>query len=138
MHEGLCKKSIIREKEVLQAENFIYFFTACGFFIGLIFSILNFSAPFDILIYCAGITLFFYLFIHVVAINFIDFSTFSKTIFNKKEHEEISDYFIRELDVRENRLDSMLLDLDKIDKEYKSKIYLNSASEGVDEYKKAA
>jgi len=120
---------------VLQAENFIYFFTVCGFFIGLMFSILNFSEPSDILFYCSGITLFFYLFIHIIVINFIDFSKFGKMIFDKKEHEEISDYFIRELDVREVKLDSVLLDLESMSKK---QMNLNSIGKESDEYKKAA
>ena len=120
---------------MLQTENFIYFFTVCGFFIGLMFSILNFSDPGDILLYCSGITLFFYLFIHVVVINFIEFSMYSKMIFDKKEHENISDYFIRELDIRESKLDSMLLDLDNMDKK---QMNLNKINKNGDEYKKAA
>ncbi|MFK5880848.1 MAG: hypothetical protein QM482_01430 [Sulfurospirillum sp.] len=123
---------------MLQTENFIYFFTVCGFFIGIIFSILNFSSPGDILLYTSGITLFFYLFVHIVAINFVDFSRFGRMIFDKKEHEEISDYFIKELDARENRLDSMLLDLEKMNRNYKKHIYSNSIGENGDGYKKAA
>ena len=123
---------------MLQTENFIYFFTVCGFFIGLMFSVLNFSAPGDILLYTGGITLFFYLFVHIVAINFVDFARFGINMFDKKEHEEISDYFIKELDIRENRLDSMLLDLDKMNKNYKKQKYSNNIGENGDGYKKAA
>jgi len=123
---------------VLQIENFIYFFTVCGFFIGLIFSIVTFSAPSDILLYSSGITLFFYLFIHIVAINFIDFSRFEKNIFNKKGHEEMSDYFIKELDTREVRLDKMLLDLEKMNRRHKKNKNLNNIGKSEDEYKKAA
>lgn len=127
-------------------ENFIYFFTVCGFFIGLMFSVLNFSDPTDIMIYTCGITLFFYLFMHIVAINFIDFSKFGKMIFDKREHEEISNYFIKELDLRENRLDSMLLELDKMNKKYKELIeaeaetnaVVENENENADEYEKAA
>ena len=123
---------------MLQIENFIYFFTACGFFIGLMFSIVNFSAPGDILLYSGGITLFFYLFIHVIAINFIDFSRFGNNIFDKKGHEEMSDYFIKELDIRESKLDTMLLDLERMNRRYKKNRNLNNIGKSEDEYKKAA
>ena len=123
---------------MLQIENFIYFFTVCGFFIGLIFSILNFSTPSDILLYSGGITLFFYLFIHIVAINFIDFSKFGKNIFDKKQHEEMSDYFIKELDTRESKLDTMLLDLERMNRRYKKNRSSNNIGKSEDEYKKAA
>jgi len=110
----------------------------CGFFIGLIFSILNFNAPGDILFYSCAVTLFFYLFVHVIAINFVDFSRFSKMIFDKKEHEEISDYFIKELDIREKRLDRMLLELERNNNNYKKIKEQNGVSGNVNGYKKAA
>lgn len=123
---------------MLQIENFIYFFTVCGFFIGLTFSIVNFSAPSDILLYTGGITLFFYLFIHIVAIYFIDFSRFGKNIFDKKGHEEMSDYFIKELDIRESKLDTMLLDLERMNRRYRKNKNFNNIGKSKDEFKKAA
>jgi len=103
---------------MMSPNNFIYFFTVCGFFIGLIFTVLNFSLPEDILLYTAEITLFFYLFIHVVIMNFIDVRRFGSSLFNKKEYEEVSEYFVTELDGREKRMDSLLLEVDKMNKQY--------------------
>ncbi len=124
---------------MLQTENFIYFFTVCGFFIGVIFSVLNFSAPADILMYSGAITLFFYLFVHIAAINFVDYSRIGKMMFNKKEYEEISDYFIKELDVREDKLDSMLLELDRINKIYAAqKQKATQVTQDAEQYHKAA
>ncbi len=99
---------------MISPKNYIYFFTVSGFFIGLIFSVLNFSTPEDIILYTAGITLFFYLFIHVVIMNFVDMRHFGGRIFNKKEYEKISDYFITELDSREKRMDVLLLEVEKM------------------------
>jgi len=98
----------------LRVENFIYFFTICGFFIGLVFSIINFSEPEYILFYTAIITLFFYLLIHVVIANFLDIKTLSKNIFNKTKYEEISDYFIYEMEVREKKINSLVNVIEKI------------------------
>ena len=123
---------------MLQTENFIYFFTVCGFFIGVVFSVLNFSNAGDILFYSGGITLFFYLFIHIVAINFVDYSRMGKMMFDKKEYEEISDYFIKELDTRENRMDSMLLELDRINKKYVAKQRTAQKQDDGEQYHKAA
>ncbi len=123
---------------MLQTENFIYFFTVCGFFIGLMFSVLNFSSPWEILLYCGAITFFFYLFIHVVAINFVDFSKLGRMMFDKKEYEEISDYFIKELDYRENKLDSMLLDIEKMNKRHERGISTNNIQKARVEHQNAA
>lgn len=103
---------------MISPNNFIYFFTVCGFFIGLIFTILSFSSPGDILLYTAEITLFFYLFIHLAIMNFVDVKRFGVNLFNKKEYEEVSEYFITELDSREKRMDSLLLEVEKMNKKY--------------------
>ena len=107
---------------MIRPENFIYFFTVCGFFIGLIFTILNFSRAEDIVWYTAEITLFFYLFIHVAIMNFVDIRKFGNSLFNKQEYEEVSEYFVSELDVREKRMDSLLLEVDRMNKKYEEAI----------------
>jgi len=122
---------------VISPNNFIYFFTVCGFFIGMIFSIINFSLPEDILLYTANITLFFYLFIHVAIMNFVDIKRFGVNLFNKKEYEEVSDYFISELDSREKRMDALLLEVEKMNIKYEQESK-NEKMKKVDEYQKAA
>ena len=107
---------------MIRPENFIYFFTVCGFFIGLIFTVLNFSKAEDIVLYTSEITLFFYLFIHVVIMNFVDIKKFGKALFDKQEYEDIREYFVSELDVREKRMDSLLLEVDKMNKKYEEAI----------------
>jgi len=122
---------------VISPNNFIYFFTVCGFFIGLIFTIINFSMPEDIVLYTAEITLFFYLFIHVIIMNFIDIKRFGISLFNKKEYEEVSEYFISELDTREKRMDALLLEVEKMNIKYEQELK-NQKKQKVDEHQKAA
>jgi len=117
--------------------NFIYFFTVCGFFIGLIFTIINFSMPEDIILYTAEITLFFYLFIHVVIMNFVDIKRFGVSLFNKKEYEEVSEYFVSELDFREKRMDALLLEVEKMNIKYELESK-NEKKPEVNAHKKAA
>ncbi|MBL0686435.1 MAG: hypothetical protein JJV95_06540 [Sulfurospirillum sp.] len=99
-------------------DNFIYFFTVCGFFIGLIFSIINFTLPENILLYTLEITFFFYLLAHISVINFMDAKDFGLKLFDKKEYEKISDYFGIELDNREKAMDALLLEIEKMNKEH--------------------
>jgi len=47
-------------------ENFVYFFTVQGFFIGIIFGILKSFDAQGLLVYTFFITIFFYLFSHVI------------------------------------------------------------------------
>jgi len=122
---------------VVSPNNFIYFFTVCGFFIGLIFSIINFSIPEDIIFYTAEITLFFYLFIHIVIMNFVDIKRFGISLFNKKEYEEVSEYFIAELDTREKRMDALLLEVERMNIKYEQESKHEKELEA-NAYKKAA
>jgi len=122
---------------MVSPNNFIYFFTVSGFFIGMIFTIINFSMPEDIIMYTAEITLFFYLFIHVVIMNFIDIKKFGASLFNKKEYEEVSEYFISELDSREKRMDALLLEVEKMNIKYEQESK-NEKEQEVNAHKKAA
>lgn len=121
---------------MLRSENFIYFFTVSGFFIGLIFSILNFSTPEDILIYTGVVTFSFYIFIHIVVMNFVDIKRFGVGLFNKKEHENVNEYFITELDSREKAMDNLLLELEKMNFKYEKSLHNSSEQKG-SEHKKA-
>ena len=72
------------------------------------FSIANFNDPFYILFYTSLITLFFYLLIHLSIAGFLDIRNLSKNIFDKQKYEEVSDYFIYELENRENKINSLV------------------------------
>ena len=105
----------------MRIENFIYFFTICGFFIGLVFSIINFNDPMYILFYTFLITLFFYLLIHLSIASFLDIKSLSKNIFDKSKYEEVSDYFIYELENREKKINSLVNVTENISREKKSR-----------------
>lgn len=92
----------------IRPENMIYFLTACGFFIGLMFCIINMSEPIDIILYTLEITLFFYLLSHVSVMNFTDSGNNTQKFFRKQEFEDVSEYFINEIENRENRMDVLL------------------------------
>ncbi|NPA74291.1 MAG: hypothetical protein GXO12_06215 [Epsilonproteobacteria bacterium] len=120
----------------MRVENFIYFFTICGFFIGLVFSIINFNEPEYILFYTAIITLFFYLLIHVAIAGFLDVQTISKNIFNKAKYEEVSEYFIYEMEIRERKIDSLVNIVEDV--QNKEKINNSVMKEKHDDYNKIA
>ena len=97
----------------MRADNYIPFFTVCGFFVGLMFVILKIEDPVEIVVYTLLITFFFYIIIHIVVMNYMDAQKISLKIFNKERHEEINDYLITELAIRERKLDSIVLHLDQ-------------------------
>lgn len=92
----------------MRAENFIAFFTVCGFFIGVVFVMLKMHDPIDMLVYTMIITLFFYLLTHIVIMNYIDVRRTLKQFFDKARHEEVADYLISELAIREKRMENIM------------------------------
>lgn len=92
----------------MRSENFVAFFTVCGFFIGLIFSVIKFDAILDILFYTGTITLFFYLFIHVVLIFYLSVMDQKISFFEKEDFESACNAQIREIKERESKIDAML------------------------------
>lgn len=93
----------------MKADNFIAFFTICGFFIGVMFVIVKIPDPIEIVVYTLLITFFFYLVIHLAIMNYIKVSKQSFSLFfNKERHEEINDKLIAELSVRERKMENIL------------------------------
>ncbi|ASM38157.1 MAG: hypothetical protein SPI03_08255 [Campylobacter sputorum] len=93
----------------MKADNFIAFFTTCGFFIGVMFVIIKIQDPVEIVVYTLLITFFFYLVIHLAIMNYIKVSkqTFN-LFFNKEKHEELNERLIAELSMRERKMENIL------------------------------
>jgi hypothetical protein len=87
-------------------ENFVYFFTVQGFFIGIIFGILKSFNAEDLLTYTFLITIFFYLFSHIVVALYYRTITAKNYNFPKDIHEKELDFFVKEINKRERLIDS--------------------------------
>ena len=87
-------------------ENFVYFFTVQGFFVGIIFGILKSFDAEGLLIYTFFITTFFYLFSHIIIALYFRTITARATYFPKDVHEKELDLFVIEINKREKIIDS--------------------------------
>lgn len=87
-------------------ENFVYFFTVQGFFVGIIFGILKSFDAEGLLTYTFLITIFFYLFSHVVVAMYFRTLTSKAYLFPKDLHERELDLFVKEINKREKIIDS--------------------------------
>ncbi len=87
-------------------ENFVYFFTVQGFFVGIIFGILKSFDAEGLLIYTFFITVFFYLFSHIIVAFYFKTLTAKSYFFPKNDHEIELDKFVREINKREKFIDS--------------------------------
>lgn len=92
----------------MRAENYIAFFTVCGFFVGLIFTMLKAHDPIDMMLYTILVTFFFYLIIHVIIMNYVDAKQTINQFFDKSRHEDVADYLLTELAIREKRMENLM------------------------------
>jgi hypothetical protein len=90
----------------MAGENFVYFFTVQGFFIGIIFGILKSFDAAGLLTYTFFITLFFYLFSHIIIAFYFRTLSVKAYSFNKNNHEKDLDFFVKEINKREKIIDS--------------------------------
>ncbi len=95
----------------MRSENFVAFFTVCGFFVGLIFSFVKLDDILDIFFYTIAITLFFHMFIHLVWVLIIKSNDIFIIKFDKNEYENVINEQISELKERENRITTLLKSL---------------------------
>jgi hypothetical protein len=87
-------------------ENFVYFFTVQGFFVGIIFGILKSFDAYGLLTYTFFITTFFYLFSHIIIALYYKTITVKAQFFPKDMHEKELDLFVKEINKREKLIDS--------------------------------
>jgi len=87
-------------------ENFVYFFTVQGFFVGIIFGILKSFDAEGLLLYTFLITTFFYLFSHIIIALYFKTLTAKSYSFPRETHEKELDFFVKEINKREKLIDS--------------------------------
>jgi len=87
-------------------ENFVYYFTVQGFFIGIIFGILKSFNAEGLLIYTFVFTMFFYLFSHIIVAFYFRTITIGGYAFPKELHEKELDIFLKEMKKREQIVDA--------------------------------
>lgn len=92
----------------MYGENFVYFFTVQGFFVGTIFGILKSFNAEDLLLYTLLITIFFYLFSHFIVAFYYKTNTGKAYLFPKDTYEKSLDYFAKEINKREKVIDSAI------------------------------
>lgn len=87
-------------------ENFVYFFTVQGFFVGIVFGILKSFDAIGLFTYTFLITAFFYLFSHIVVALYYKTISIRAYNFPKETHERELDKFVHEINKREKLIDS--------------------------------
>ena len=105
-------------------ENFVYFFTVQGFFVGIIFGILKSFNAEGLLTYTFVFTMFFYLFSHIIVAFYFKTITAAGYFFPKDPHEKELDLFLKEIKKREKIVDStcQILDLPPIENHENKKL----------------
>lgn len=87
-------------------ENFVYFFTVQGFFIGIIFGVLKSFNAEGLFTYTFLITIFFYLFSHIIIALYFRTLNAKPSFFPRDIHERELDLFVKEINKREKIIDA--------------------------------
>ena len=87
-------------------ENYVYFFTVQGFFVGIVFGVLKSFDAEGLLVYTFFITIFFYLFSHIIIAMYYKTISVRAVFFPKEQHEKDLDRFVKEINKREKIIDS--------------------------------
>jgi len=90
----------------MRGSNFVSFLTVQGFFIGIVFGILKSTSPESFLGFVILITAFFYLFAHLCVGFFFQTLGVKANSFPKSSHEHNLDFFVREINKREQFIDA--------------------------------
>ena len=106
-------------KVKIMPENFVAFFTVCGFFVGLTFSVISIDGAFEMIVFTVLITFLFYMLIHISVMFFVDTAKFVGRQFNVEEHEMINKILIDDLDNRDKRIEHLLTQLNEEREELK-------------------
>lgn len=109
-------------------DNFVAFFTVCGFFIGMIFSIVSIQGAFEIIAFTVFITFIFYILIHIAIMSFVDTKKVGIKGFDKDEFEMTADILVRETEAREKRMKSTIKKLEDEKKELEEFVKLEAAT----------
>ena len=86
----------------MQSNGYIGFITAQGFFIGIIFGVLKFDAPEDLLVATLAVTAIFYMFAQITISYFVRFIDLKSGNFPKVEYEFLLDEFSKDIKKRED------------------------------------
>ena len=90
-------------KTKIQPDNFVAFFTVCGFFLGLTVSVVSIEGAFEIIVFTILITFLFYMMIHISITVFINKESAISRIFDKEGCEMINDILITDLEKKEEK-----------------------------------
>lgn len=90
----------------MQGVNFVSFLTVQGFFVGIILALLQSTTPEGFLGYVVVIASFFYIFAHLFVGLFFQTLDPKSQNFPKNAHEHNLDFFIREINKREQFIDA--------------------------------
>ncbi len=90
----------------MRGSNFVSFLTVQGFFIGIVFGVLKATDAENFLWLVILVTVFFYLFAHVCVGFYFQTLGVKAHPFPKKAHEHNLDFFVREINKREQFVDA--------------------------------
>ena len=91
----------------MRGSNFISFFTVQGFFLGIVFALLKSDTAEGLIIYTFLITIFFYLFSHIMVAFYFQTLSSKATMFSRDAYERELDAYVNDISAKEDMIESV-------------------------------
>jgi hypothetical protein len=99
----------------MKVENFMNFSMVVGFFVGTFFAFINFDSIIEIVFSAIVINFVIYAIVSFSASLFMNYFQFKQKSFAKKSYDEILDYYVGEIDKKDERMDDVITQITELD-----------------------
>jgi ABC-type uncharacterized transport system permease subunit len=102
----------------MKVENFMNFSMVVGFFVGIFFAFLNFDSIIEIVFSAIVINFIIYAVVSFSASMFMKYFSFKQKQFAKRSYDEILDYYVGEIEKKDNRMESIIEQIDELNQSF--------------------
>jgi hypothetical protein len=101
----------------MRVENFMNFSMVAGFFIGVFFAFFNFESVIEIIFATILVNFIVYAVVTYSASLFMKYFQFQQKTFAKKSYDDILDYYVNEIKVKDRKLNEVLSLIEELELE---------------------
>ena len=98
----------------MKVENFMNFSMVVGFFVGIFFAFLNFDSIIEIVFSAIVINFIIYAVVSFSASMFMQYFEFKQKSFAKRSYDEILDYYVSEIQKKDEKMEDILAEIGNI------------------------
>jgi hypothetical protein len=98
----------------MRVENFMNFAMVFGFFVGVFFAFFNFDSVLEIIFATILVNFIIYAVVTYSSSLFMKYFQFQQKTFAKKSYDEILDYYVNEIKLKDRKIDEVMKYIDEL------------------------